>query len=552
MAQNSGALQNTDVLIIGAGMSGIGFAVQLLRQFGTRNFKIIEKSDNLGGTWWVNSYPGCGCDVPSHFFSYSFALNPNWTQKFALQSEIHEYFSDVAAQYEIHKHVQFASLVERASWNEASGTWSVTIRDLQSSAITEHHCKILISAVGALSVPRECSIPGASNFRGRVFHTAQWDHTFNWKGKELVVVGNGCSATQIIPEICSGPGAAKMITQFSRQSHWLAERPNPKYSMLFKWTMKWIPLVMRIYRAKLYWDKEKDFKGFDIETGAEIRNGWSKEAADYIQVNAPAKYRDFLIPKTEIGCKRRVNDTNYLASLHQGNVNLIYDDPIDEIIPTGVRTQSGKIITAEAIVLANGFETQKPFESLEIFGENGVSIQDHWNLVSEGMPSSYLGTCLSGFPNFFMLMGPNTLSGHLSVIYTTECQINFIIRIIRPILNAIRTELPWLAVRRSDWDIVAVKPSAETQDIESVQEKAKKLVWATGCTSWFIDENTKRNTIMFPDWQYKFWLRSIFVSWDDFAYRTSTTFRKEELELTCVVNGLSATLNEQHNYSKVG
>lgn len=147
--------------------------------------------------------------------------------------------------------------------------------------------------------------------------------------------------------------------------------------MLFKWTMKWIPLVMRIYRAKLYWDKEKDFKGFDIETGAEIRNGWSKEAADYIQVNAPAKYRDFLIPKTEIGCKRRVNDTNYLASLHQGNVNLIYDDPIDEIIPTGVRTQSGKIITAEAIVLANGFETQKPFESLEIFGENGVSIQDH-------------------------------------------------------------------------------------------------------------------------------------------------------------------------------
>ncbi|KAL7920647.1 hypothetical protein ACQKWADRAFT_328639 [Trichoderma austrokoningii] len=526
MAQQTSVHQNTDVLIIGAGISGIGFAVQLLKQFDTRNFTIIEKSDNLGGTWWVNSYPGCGCDVPSHFYSFSFALNPSWTQKYAMQSEIHEYVSEVAARYEIHQHVQLASLVERASWDEASGTWSVTVRDLRSSTITEHHCKILISAVGTLSVPRKCSIPGASSFQGRIFHTAQWDHTFNWKDKELVVVGNGCSATQAIPEMSFGSGAAKMITQFSRQAHWLAERPNPKYSALFKWTMKWIPLAMQMYRTKLYWNQEKDFKGFDIETGAEIRSGWSKEAADYIRTNAPAKYRDFLVPKTQIGCKRRVNDTNYLASLHQDNVDLIYDDPIDEIIATGVRTKSGKIIAADAIVLAHGFETQKPFGSLEIFGERGASIQDHWNQVSEGVPSAYLGTCLSGFPNFFMLMGPNTLSGHLSVIYTTECQINFTIRIIKPILNALKSDQPWLAASRPDRDIVAVKSSAENRDIESVQQKAKKLVWATGCTSWFIDGNTKRNTIMFPDWQYKFWLRSIFVSWDDFAYRTSAAFRK--------------------------
>lgn len=230
MAQNTGALQHTDVLIIGAGMSGIGFAVQLLKQFGTRNFKIIEKSDNLGGTWWVNSYPGCGCDVsfrpgsiyfstsltsdwsqvPSHFFSFSFALNPDWSQKFALQSEIHEYFSDVAAQYEIHQHVEFASLVERASWNEVSGTWSVTVRDLQSSTVTEHHCKILISAVGTLSVPRKCSIPGASSFQGRIFHTAQWDHTFNWKDKELVVVGKCLSTHQYLLSVFT-PGDRKRL-----------------------------------------------------------------------------------------------------------------------------------------------------------------------------------------------------------------------------------------------------------------------------------------------------------------------------------------------------
>lgn len=149
-----------------------------------------------------------------------------------------------------------------------------------------------------------------------------------------------------------------------------------------------------------------------------------------------------------------------------------------------------------------------------------------WDRVSEGVPSSYLGTCISGFPNFFIMMGPNTLSGHLSVIYTTECQINLTLRIIKPILNIIGTETSILASGRPNCDIVTVKPSAEKRDIEMVQQKAKKLVWATGCISWFIGGNTKRNTIMFPDWQYKFWLRSIFVSWDDFAYRTSATYHK--------------------------
>lgn len=305
----------------------------------------------------------------------------------------------MATEYGIQKHVQLGSLVETACWDDASGTWTVTVRDIQSSRVTEYRSKILISAVGTLSVPRKCTIPGASTFQGNMFHTAQWDHTFNWKDKELVIIGaslhiqinepiaihlftiliigNGCSATQIIPEVSSGPGAAKMITQFCRQAHWLADRPNPEYSPLFKWVMRWIPLAMRIYRARLYWLQERDFQGFDVETGAEIRSGWSKEAADYICDNAPAKYRDFLVPRTEIGCKRRVNDTGYLSSLHQQNVTLIYDDPIDEIVSNGVRTKSGKIISADAIILAHGFETQKPFGSLQIFGERGVSILDH-------------------------------------------------------------------------------------------------------------------------------------------------------------------------------
>ncbi|EXL41086.1 hypothetical protein FOCG_16469 [Fusarium oxysporum f. sp. radicis-lycopersici 26381] len=503
-------MHNTDVLIIGAGMSGIGLGVHLIREFGTRNFEIFEKDSAIAGTWRVNSYPGCGCDVPSHFYSYSFALNPNWSQAYAMQPEIQTYFNDVAKKYDIEGHVRLNSVVESAHWDESSGTWEVAIRDTKTSELIIRRSKVLISAVGALSIPKECDIPGAPDFEGRMFHTAKWDHSFDWKDKEVVIIGNGCSATQILPVISSGDGAVQKATQFARQAHWLAERPNPTYSATFKWTMRWIPFAMRLYRAWLYYLKEQDFAGFRIAEGFQIRNQWAKDTADYIRRTAPAKYLDFLVPETEVGCKRRVNDTDYLACLHRDNVELVYDDPIQKVEAKGVRTSSGRVVTADAIVLAHGFETQKPLYPMKIFGKDGVSINEHWNQVSEGAASSYFGTCLSEFPNFFIMMGPNTLSGHLSVIYTTECQINYTMRVLKPVLTG-------------KADIVEVTPEAEKKDIDRVQEKAKRLVWATGCTSWFIDEKTNRNTIMFPDWQFKFWLRSVFVAWNDLEYRHVST-----------------------------
>ncbi|KAF4909297.1 FAD-binding monooxygenase ktnD [Colletotrichum viniferum] len=465
---------DVNVLVIGAGMSGIGLAIQLIRQHKTRSFELIEKSESVAGTWWV----------PSHFYSYSLELNPNWSQKFALQPEIYRYFTDVADKYDIPKHVRFRQVVESARWDTPSGTWIVTIGDLESSQIRQRRCKVLVSAVAALSIPKKCDIPGASTFQGRMFHTAEWDYSFDWKGRDVVVIGNGCSATQVVPAISEGDEAAKKVTQFSRQSHWLAERQNPKYSNLFKWAMQWVPFAMRASRAMLYWEKEKGFQGFYTASGAEIRRGWSEEAAVYIRANSPATYRDFLVPKTEIGCKRRVNDTGYLASLHRANVALIYDDPITEITKDG------------------------------IYGKDGVSINEHWDIVSDGSPSSYFGTCLSGFPNFFIMMGPNTLSGHLSVIYTTECQINFAMRAIAPILKALHSRRSLLPAIGKLTDVMEITPEAEMRDINETQDKAKGL--------------TNRNTIMFPDWQYKFWLRSVFASWNDLRYTTSTAATKEE------------------------
>ncbi|KIL83770.1 hypothetical protein FAVG1_13046 [Fusarium avenaceum] len=493
-------MAQTDILIIGAGMSGIGLGIQIIRNYGTRNFKIIEKDVGIAGTW----------RVPSHFYSYSFAPNPNWSEKYAMQPEIQAYFDHVAKKYSIERQVTFNSVVESACWDEASGTWEVTIRNLKTLQVISRRSRVLISAVGALSIPKSCDIPGAVDFQGAMFHTARWDHSFNWRDKEVVVIGNGCSATQVLPVISDGDGAVKRVTQFARQAHWLAERPNPTYSASFKWVMRYIPFAMRVYRAWLYYQKERDFAGFKIAQGLVTRKKWAEETIEYIRKTAPEKYLNFLIPKTEVGCKRRVNDTDYLACLHRDNVELVYNDPIGEIEENGVRTVSGRFIHADAIVLAHGFETQKPLFPMQIYGKGGITINEHWDRVSEGAASSYFGTCLSQFPNLFIMMGPNTLSGHLSVIYTTECQINFTLRVLQPIL-------------KGDADIVEVTAEAEKRDINRVQKKAKELVWATGCTSWFIEERTGRNTIMFPDWQYKFWLRSVFVSWGDFEYRNVST-----------------------------
>lgn len=511
---------DTDIIIIGAGVSGLGLAVQLIRKYGHRSFELIEKTDHIGGTWWTNSYPGCGVDIVAHFYSYSFHLNPNWSRKYPLQPEILEYIEDVADTYGIKKHTKFKSIVTSAHWDESSGTWLVSVKDLVTEGTYDRRCKILVSAVGILSEPNGCNIPGASSFQGRMFHTAEWDHSFDWKDKELVVIGNGCSASQVLPTISRGDGAVKKVTQFARDAQWVFERPNPAYSACFKWTMKWVPFAMHVYRLVQNYNTEWDFQSFPTDTGVAIRKMYADYEGGYIRKMSPEKYHEFLVPKTEVGCKRRVMDSDYLECLHRDNVELIYKDPIEEVVESGVRTRSGRIVEADAIVLANGFQVLGPLMSLDLRGEGGVSVSDHWDELSGGSASAYFGTCLSKFPNFFIITGPNTASGHGSVLYTSECQINFILRLIKPVMNALRAQRSIMPVLGKKADIVKVTPEAEKTDIETIQERLKGLIWSSGCTSWAIDRSG-RNTTMYPDFQYKYWLRSVFITWRDFDLSTS-------------------------------
>lgn len=336
--------------------------------------------------------------VASHFYSYSFALNPNWTRKYSMQPEIQAYFRSVAEQYRIVEHIRFHSVVEKAEWDDRGKLWTVTILDLNSKTRSVRRAKILVSGVGALSIPKQCNIPGKDDFKGRIFHSAEWDHSFDWKEKDVVVLGtystmyrmlvadsnagNGCSATQFLPIMANGAGAVKRITQFSQQAQYLSERQNPYYGFTFRATMRYVPLAMRLYRAALYWQMEIDYPGFDIDSGKPIREGLKKENEAYVKRMAPRKYWNALIPKTEIGCKRKVLDTEYLTSLHNKNVELIPDDPVERITEDGVRTKSGRDIYADAIVLAIGFATQQMLFPMEIIGRDGLSLNKHVSLLS--------------------------------------------------------------------------------------------------------------------------------------------------------------------------
>ncbi|KAI9372932.1 hypothetical protein BJX61DRAFT_410726 [Aspergillus egyptiacus] len=529
-------LVDTDVLIIGAGFSGVGFAIRLQQKFPRVNYEIYDKAEKLGGTWWFNTYPGCACDVPSHLYSYSFALNPDWSAQFAPQAEIESYCRSVAEKHDIPRHITFRSTVQSATFDEASQTWVVSILDQQTGQVYKRRTRVLISAVGLLSEPNDCHIPGREEYTGRVFHSARWDHGFEWEGKDVVVVGNGCSATQFVPVLSANPGAARKVTQFIRQPHWLEERPNPRYSATVRWIFRNVPFVMRCFRAAIFFYLESYFTTFDRIAGKKIRESRTKKQTAYIRRAAPERYHDVLVPKMELGCKRRVMDTDYLACLHRENMELVPDDPIESFTATGVQTKSGRDIHADAVVLATGFKATQPLFPMEIVGEKGVSLTEHWQNSTSHAPQAYYGSCVSGFPNFFMLIGPNTATGHTSVIFTAECQIEFTLKVLQPVLANLHAQ-PSLLSRlnpfsRSLPDTVAVTAEAEEKESRWIDEASSKFVWTSGCASWYLHPSG-RNSTLYPDSQLRFWLRSVFVPISrDFVYRSCSASETVEDEKT--------------------
>ncbi|KAE8347628.1 hypothetical protein BDV24DRAFT_146455 [Aspergillus arachidicola] len=474
----------SQIACVGAGLSAVALGATLQRWYGLEDIQFFERHPTSGGTWYINSYPGergsalshfsiqtntlvgCGCDVPSALYSFSFAPNPNWTKLMPSNKEIKEYIDDVVKTYKLLPKMSFGTEVVRTVWREDANRWLLYLRELKTGREYTHECQILFAATGQLVEPRPCEIPGASDFRGSIFHSARWDHSVDLNGKNVVVIGNGCTAAQIVPALAKS-GQVKSLTQIVRTKHWIFPAPNFTYPKLLQWIFRYVPLAMRLHRLHIFLVAENDFRLFPMTKGAaRLREKRRKQVEKYMREASPRKYHDLLIPDFDVGCKRRIFDPGYLESLHLDNV-LLTDAKTERITEEGIETDKG-FIPADVIVLATGFQTNKFIPYMDVVGRNSETVSEHWGRY--GGPAAYNCSALNGFPNFFILLGPNAATGHTSAMMAAENSINYALRILKPVLDG-------------DAASVEVTAKAEYDYAYWVQDALSKRVWNAGCVS---------------------------------------------------------------------
>ncbi|KAL4770612.1 hypothetical protein BDW60DRAFT_218010 [Aspergillus nidulans var. acristatus] len=501
----------SQIACVGAGISGIALGATLKRWYQMDDIRYFERHSDCGGTWHISSYPGmsaesiefsansiytgCACDVPSALYSYSFAQNPGWTKLMPSYKEIKAYQHEVADKYGLREKMTFRTEVKECWWREDASRWVLKLRNAETDEISYHECQILFSATGVLVEPRTCDIPGAPTFKGSLFHTARWNHDVSLDGKKVVVIGNGCTAAQVVPAIMDRSGS---VTQIIRSKHWVVETANVQYTPTMLWAFRNIPGLQALHRFAIYQGAEADWQLFPkTKSAAKYRQKRRREIEAYMRRAAPAKYHDLLIPDFEVGCKRRIFDCGYLDSLHNEKY-LLTDAKILEIVPEGLQTSNG-LIEADVIVLATGFNTNTFLPGMQVHGRNGITVDEHWS--RQGGPGAYNTCAMNGFPNFFVLLGPNTITGHTSAVMAAENSVNYALRILKPVLDGAASS-------------VEVKADAENAYVESVQTALRNTVWHSGCHSWYVNEKGW-NAMAYPWTQVHFWYRSLFPVWKD-------------------------------------
>ncbi len=463
------------MVIIGAGFAGVGLAARLLA-VGVDDVVILEKEDDLGGTWYVNTYPGCQCDVPSLLYSLSSQPNSEWTRTFAPQPEIEEYLRTVAERTQVKRLIRFDTEVLGARWNPEDHRWIVTTSD---GEVTGDLC---VMASGFLSTPSVPAIEGLDRFGGTVFHSARWDHDHDLSGERVAVIGTGASAIQFVPQI--QPEVAH-LSVFQRTPPWVMPRPDRAFTPRERRLFRRSTLAMALRRARIYWTRELMvvMMAKEPRLAGLASVGARKHLAD--QIADPA-LRAELTPDYSLGCKRVLLSNDYYPALVQPNVDLV-TAPIVRVTADAVVTADGVEHTVDTIILGTGFAVTEPPLARHIVDGGGRSLADHW----AGSPSAYLGTTLVGFPNLFVMVGPNTGLGHSSMVFMMESQINYIV-------DALRT----MAARSVD--SFSVHPDAADAFNAEIQAKLARSVWNSGCSSWYLD-GTGRNTTLWPDftWRYR-------------------------------------------------
>ncbi|KAI1625151.1 monooxygenase [Exophiala viscosa] len=469
----------TNAIIIGGGASGISMAYKLTRM-GFRDFTIYDKMEGIGGTWYANTYPGCGCDVPSHLYSFSFALNPDWSKALCEQPEILAYLNNVVDKFGLRGFFELQVECLGAVWNEEERIWEVRLKNLVTGIEYTRTATIFVSAVGGISAPREVDLPGKDTFTGESWHSARWDHSYDYTGKRLAVVGNGCSASQIVPKVVQ---KASFVKQYSRSAQWYHERPNKSTSSLSKALCRYVPLYQRYLRFRLFSLFETMTLTYgDGEKAAKERLKVEASAIKYTLDKTPEKYHNFIIPDFPLGCKRRVFDPDYLDSLSSPNLD-VTASKIKQIDGSVIETENGDRTEFDAICYATGFRVTEFLTPMKVVGRDGALLNEKWRAA--GGAVAYKGTTVAGFPNFAILFGPNTFLAHNSAIFILEMAADYTIRnIFKPILD-------------KQADSVEVKEEAQNFWATKIQYQLQKMVWSGGCSNWNLTSNG-RNTASYP------------------------------------------------------
>jgi cation diffusion facilitator CzcD-associated flavoprotein CzcO len=452
--------RSISIAIVGAGFGGVG-AVTMLHRAGYDDVTVFERGERVGGVWNHNTYPGAACDVPSHLYEFSFEPNPRWSRRYAPQAEIQAYLEDIARRNGVLERIRTGTEVTHARWDDQRGKWL-----LQTSA-GPHEADVLLTACGQLSVPKMPLLAGLESFAGPAFHTARWRHDVELAGKRVAVIGTGCSAIQAVPAI---QPSVEQVDVYQRSPGWTIPKMDFAYSARTQRLFERFPALQRLDRMAVFAFMELGAAGMTSQRW--LLKPFRALARRQIEqaIDDPG-LRERVTPRDEVGCKRLMLTDEWYPTLSKPNVELI-TDPIAEITPSGVRLRDGSERPADVLVLATGFQTHGFVAPMEIVGDAGRTLAEEWAEV----PQAYLGMSVPGFPNMFLLYGPNTNGGTGSVIYTIEAGVNHVI--------AALGQLERARARR-----IEVRREASEAFNRELRATLAETVWHTGCTSWYVDEN---------------------------------------------------------------
>lgn len=493
ISSHSGPACDTSVAILGAGFGGLCMAIKL-REAGHDDFMIFEKAESVGGTWRDNSYPGCACDIPSHLYSYSFAQRSQWSRRFASQAEILAYIRQVAHRHGLDDRIHYNTPITSAEWIDSERHWRLSTKDGRRFT-----ARAVVSAVGGLHLPSYPRIPGSDRFQGPAFHTARWRHDVDLAGKRVAVIGAGASAVQVVPEIAS---RVSQLYVFQRTPQWIMPRNDRPYTALERLAYRFVPGLLRCSRALYYWKAEATALGFVIKPKW-MREGEKRAKRHLARSIADPALRRKLQPKYRMGCKRVLLSDAYYPAISQPHVELVTHG-IERMTHDGIVTADGRTRDVDVIVYATGFRPFDQSAEITVKGRDGRLLSDEW----QDGPQAFRGVAVTGFPNYFLIMGPNSGLGHSSILFMIECQVRYI-----------RDCLSWLDSGKTD----AVEVRADVQDDfnRQLDEAHQRTVWKDksrtgGCSSWYVHPSG-RNTAIWPGFTSSYWLSTLRASRRDFV-----------------------------------